>query len=75
MLELCRPGATIIPVIILSNKTQLTLFQEKQMYPIYLTIGNIPKDICCKPSRMAHILIGYILTTKLPWLTNKAAQC
>ena len=73
-LELRRPGATIIPVIISSDKTQLTLFREKQAYPIYLTIGNIPKHIRRKPSRMAHILIGYIPTTKLPWLTNKAAR-
>ena len=29
-----------------SNKTQLTLFHVKVAYPVYLTIGNIPKDIC-----------------------------
>ena len=73
-LELHRPGATVIPVIISSDKTQLTLFREKQAYPIYLTIGNIPKDIHRKPSHLAQILIGYIPTTKLPWLTNKEAR-
>jgi len=51
---------------------QLTLFCDKMAYPIYLTIGNIPKDIRCKPSRHAQMLIGYIPTTKLTGITNKA---
>ncbi|KAG1729302.1 hypothetical protein EDD22DRAFT_982670 [Suillus occidentalis] len=40
-----RPGATIIPVIISSDKTQVTMFRNKTAYPVYMTIGNIPKDI------------------------------
>ncbi|KAG1821444.1 hypothetical protein EV424DRAFT_1472306 [Suillus variegatus] len=43
-------GATIIPIIILSDKTQVTMFRNKSAYPIYLTIGNIPKEIRRKPS-------------------------
>jgi len=39
-----------------------------------MTIGNILKDIRRKPSRMAQILLGYIPTTKLTWLTSKAAR-
>ena len=36
-------GATVTPVIISSDKTQLTEFSgNKQAYPVYLTIGNIP---------------------------------
>ena len=42
-------------------------------YPVYLMIGNIPKDICCKLSCDAHILLGYIPTTKLVGIGNKAA--
>lgn len=43
-------------------------------YPVYLTIGNIPKDIRCKPSRHAQILIGYIPITSFQGITNKAAR-
>ena len=41
-------------------------------YPVYLTIGNIPKDIRRKLSCDAHILLGYIPTTKLVGIGNKA---
>ncbi|KAG1719407.1 hypothetical protein EDD22DRAFT_963253 [Suillus occidentalis] len=40
-----NPGGTIIPIIISSDKTQVTLFRNKSVYPVYLTIGNIPKEI------------------------------
>jgi Plavaka transposase len=73
-LEARRPGATIIPIIISSDKTQLTVFRGKTAYPVYMTIGNIPKDIRRKPSRSAQMLIGYIPTSKLEGITNKAAR-
>ena len=44
-------------------------------YPIYMTIGNIPKSIHHKPSRLAQILTGYIPTSKLLGLSNKTGQC
>jgi len=44
-------------------------------YPVYMTIGNIPKEICQKPSRHAQMLIGYIPTSKLEGIRNKAAHC
>ncbi|KAF8262257.1 hypothetical protein EI94DRAFT_1704905 [Lactarius quietus] len=44
-LEVHRPGATVVPIIISSDKTQLMLFRGRTAYPVYLTIGNIPKDI------------------------------
>ncbi|KAH8976730.1 hypothetical protein EDB92DRAFT_1810600 [Lactarius akahatsu] len=73
-LEAHRPGATVVPVIISSDKTQLTLFRGKTAYPVYLTIGNIPKDTRRKPSRRAQILVGYLPTTRLEMINNKAAR-
>ncbi|KAG2345891.1 hypothetical protein BDR05DRAFT_1012129 [Suillus weaverae] len=69
-----RPGATIIPVIISTNKTQVTVFRNKTAYPVYLTIGNIPKEIHRKPSRHAQILLTYLPTTRLDHITNKASH-
>ncbi|KIP06193.1 hypothetical protein PHLGIDRAFT_107242 [Phlebiopsis gigantea 11061_1 CR5-6] len=73
-IEADTPGATIIPLIISSDKTQLTLFRNKAAYPVYLTIGNLPKDIRSKPSRGGHVLLAYLPTTKLSHITNKAAR-
>ena len=68
------PGVTIIPIIISSNKTQLTLFKNKTVYPLYLTIGNIPKEICRKPSFQGYILLTYLPTSKLEHVTNWAQR-
>ncbi|KAH9040509.1 hypothetical protein EDB85DRAFT_1858737, partial [Lactarius pseudohatsudake] len=73
-LEAHQPGATVIPVVISSDKTQLTLFHSKAAYPVYLTIGNIPKHIRRKPSRHTQMLIGYIPTTCLEGIGNKSAR-
>ncbi|KAG2129437.1 hypothetical protein DEU56DRAFT_714826, partial [Suillus clintonianus] len=69
-----EPGATIIPIIISSDKTQVTMFRNKTAYPVYLTIGNIPKEIRRKPSHRAHILLAYLPTTRLEHITNKASR-
>lgn len=66
---------TIIPVIISSDKTQVTLFRNKSAYSVYLTIGNLPKDIHSKPSQGGQILLGYLSTSKLKHIKNKAARC
>lgn len=61
--EMNTPGATIVPVLISSDKTRLTGFGGKMAYPVYLTIGNIPKEIRRKPSHRAHILLTYLPCT------------
>ena len=74
MLEAHKPGVMIIPVIVSSDKTLLTQFQDRMAYQIYMTIGNIPKALWCKPLHHAQVLIGYIPTTKLEGITNKRAR-
>ncbi|KAJ8092679.1 hypothetical protein PM082_007008 [Marasmius tenuissimus] len=73
-LEEDKPGATIIPVIISSDKTQLTLFRNKTAYPVYLTIGNLPKEIRRKPSKQGQVLLAYLPTTSLKHISNKAQR-
>ncbi|KAJ7795018.1 hypothetical protein B0H14DRAFT_3555990 [Mycena olivaceomarginata] len=73
-LEKRQPGATVVPVIISTDKTQTTMFRNKAAYPVYMTIGNIPKDIRRKPSRQGYILIGYLPTTRLDHITVAAAR-
>ncbi|KAJ6608725.1 hypothetical protein B0H10DRAFT_1627707, partial [Mycena sp. CBHHK59/15] len=53
---------------------QLTMFGNKTAYPVYMTIGNIPKEIRCKPSRRAYILLAYLPTSHLGHIKNKAVR-
>jgi len=54
-------GATIVPVISASDKTHLNNFSDDQhAWPLYLTIGNIQKDIRRTPKKHAWILVGLI---------------
>ena len=53
-------------MIIFSDKTQLTEFTgNKQAYPVYLTIGNIPRSIRRKPSKKATVLLAYLSADKI----------
>ncbi|CDO76236.1 hypothetical protein BN946_scf184644.g10 [Trametes cinnabarina] len=72
--EAKNPGATVVLIIIFSDKTQVTLFQNKSAYPVYLTIGNLPKAIHQKPGRQGQILLAYLPTSRLEHITNKAAR-
>ena len=69
-----KAGITIIPVILSSDKTQLTVFGNKTAYPVYMTIGNLPKHIRRKPSCQGQILLAYLPTSKLKHIWNKAAR-
>ncbi|KAF8511158.1 hypothetical protein JB92DRAFT_3083509 [Gautieria morchelliformis] len=60
------PGATIAPIILASDKTQLSQFSgDKSAWPVYLTIGNISKCTHRQIGKHAMILLGYIPVSKL----------
>ncbi|KAG1785770.1 uncharacterized protein HD556DRAFT_1434999 [Suillus plorans] len=60
------PGAVVAPVILASDKTSLSQFRgDQEVWPMYLTLGNISKEICCQPSKRAAILIAYLPISKL----------
>ncbi|KAJ7839453.1 hypothetical protein B0H14DRAFT_3086954 [Mycena olivaceomarginata] len=62
------------PSLFLPIKTQTTMFRNKAAYPVYMTIGNITMESRRKPSRQAYVLLGYLPTTRLDHITNKAAR-
>jgi hypothetical protein len=58
-------GATVAPIIIGTDKTNLMQFSGgKCAYPVYLTLGNLPRAIRRKPSEHACILIAYLSPEK-----------
>lgn len=66
-------GATIVPVILSSDKTKLSQFRgDKSAWPIYLTIGNLSKDIRRSPSMHGTILLGYLPVGKFDCFSQSA---
>ncbi|KAF8415296.1 hypothetical protein EV426DRAFT_541748, partial [Tirmania nivea] len=58
--------STIVPIICASNKAHLTNFLgDKSIWLLYMTIGNIPKDIRSEHSTRAWICIGLLLMIKI----------
>ncbi|KAJ3911378.1 hypothetical protein F5877DRAFT_55398 [Lentinula edodes] len=59
-------GATVAPIILASDETQLSTFSgDKKAWPLYLTVGNIEKRVRRKPTSRAWILLGYIPVSSL----------
>ena len=59
--ETLPQGATLVPVIGMSDQTQLTNFLgDKKAWPVYLTIGNIRSKTRNCLSKMAIILVALL---------------
>ncbi|QRV95530.1 helix loop helix DNA-binding domain protein [Ceratobasidium sp. AG-Ba] len=72
MQNILGPHATVVPIILSTDKTKLTVFSGNQLaWPVYLSIGNISKDIRRCPSERATLLIGYIPVSKLGNISNR----
>src|SRR5258708_16920500 len=55
-------GSTILGIILVSDRTHLINFTgDKKMHAVYLSIGNISKDVCRK-----HNSCAWLLVTKIP---------
>ena len=59
------PGATIIPVILGTDKTLMTKLRgDVNAWPIYMTIGNFSRALRRKQNLLSKILLGFIPENK-----------
>ncbi|KAG8778625.1 hypothetical protein FRC12_024886 [Ceratobasidium sp. 428] len=72
MQNIIGPYGTVVPIIISTDKTKLTVFSGNQKaWPVYISIGNISKDIRRCPSERATLLLGYIPVSNLGNISNE----
>ncbi|KAG8724614.1 hypothetical protein FRC09_016584 [Ceratobasidium sp. 395] len=66
------PNGTVVPLIIASDKTQLsTMSGGQQAYPVYITIGNISKSVRRKASKRATVILGYLPVDRCKDIADK----
>lgn len=58
-------GATVVPVLLATDKTQLTTHHgDKSSWPVYITIGNLNRKTRRKQNLPANLLLGFIPNMK-----------
>ena len=63
----------MVPVIISSDKTKLSQFRgDKRAWPVYLTIGNLSKEVRRSPSLHGSVLLGYLPVGKFECFSDAA---
>ncbi|QRV76908.1 Zn-finger protein [Ceratobasidium sp. AG-Ba] len=54
-------SGTVVPLIVASDETNLTKNPNgPKAHPVYLSIGNISKEVQSKPTKHAMLLLGYL---------------
>jgi hypothetical protein len=57
------PGSTVVPILIAVDKTLMTMLHgDTVCWPVYMTIGNLDRDVRRAHDRCGIILIGFIPT-------------
>ncbi|QRV84095.1 hypothetical protein RhiJN_12111 [Ceratobasidium sp. AG-Ba] len=74
MQDLLGGDATIAPIILATDATLLSLFTGQKVWPVYLTIGNIDKEVRRAPSEQATMLIGYIPVADLSFISDEVER-
>jgi hypothetical protein len=58
VLSTFRVGVTLVPLIFMSDGTQLSNFAgDKKEWPVYMTIGNLSLKIRQTPSRYSIVMV------------------
>ncbi|KAI6130825.1 hypothetical protein EV401DRAFT_2054208 [Pisolithus croceorrhizus] len=66
-------GIIVAPIILSLDKTTLSQFSsDKKAWPVYLTIGNISKDVRQQVAAHVTLLIGYLPVSKLECFHKKS---
>ena len=65
MQEKLPDGATVVPVILGTDKTQMTkLHGDVMAWPVYITIGNLSRSVRRKQTYPSKLLLGFLPIVK-----------
>ena len=69
------PGSTVVPIIVGSDKTLMTPLSSSQTaWPVYITIGNLPRALRRQQMIPATLLVGFIPITKAVTVGSDSAM-